>query len=790
MTKSSKLTNSPDIPSQLPQELKSLVRKTITLLGEVIKEEGGVKVYNQVEKIRKEMAIYRTSSDGAKNKSLDNLYSIMNKYDEKTQHAIATSFSLMLEIMNVCESAYRTYKIREKKIYKDLPKTDNTIVFVLTAHPTEVRTTYNTVIFDRIQSVATRLLEGTGEEEYLLSLIKHNIKLAWLVPMTKHKKPEVIDEANHLFSIVLRRDILDSILRTNRDACSIRIRTWVGGDKDGHPGIDEKVMKQCLEASRTHLIRFSDIYLSEFANDLKMLELDTLVSETTKLKSFLSKLVKIKSGDFDNVNEFKKKISYLQTQYQKNVGSPNPRLNKLHNLMELFPALVIPIELREDSEIIAEALKSKTKINISRMLECLKLIAGKHSIRNYAQGLIISMCQTYDDFLNAVALQKKYIGRLDIPVIPLFETAQALEDSDGVVKEMIKNQAYTKDVTSKWNNRLEVMLGYSDSSKGMGVFPSRLNIAKTMRKLDVLISKAGFVPVFFHGSGGSVDRGGGKLQDQTAWWPKSALDLYKATVQGEMVERYFTSPEVYISNVSKIITNAEKSKGKKGLIKILPVLDEFSDSVKVKYSSKLKEPIFMEMVEKSTPYSYLNVLKLGSRPTKRSKVQGPLDFSSIRAIPWILCWTQTRVLFPSWWGIGSTWEEFKRNPKKVKELKEAYLNSNLFSSFVRTLGFSMAKIEFNIFELYLRKSNLSQDTQKQIISEFSSELRLAKEFVKTVTGEKDLLWHTPWLEDSITLRSSMIHPLNILQIIGHQKDDSMLVRKSVAGISCGMLTTG
>lgn len=786
-----KVTNSNFTPSTLSKELKVVVGQTISLLGEVIKEEGGSALYSQVESIRQQMTSYRSLNEIEKTKVLDQLYKKIKGRNQKQQHLLATSYSLMLELINVCEAAFRTYQIRKKQIYNELPKTDHTIVFVLTAHPTEVRTSDNTIIFDRIQNLVIRLLEGTGEEDYLLSSIKYNLKLAWLIPLTKHKKPQVIDEANHLFSIILRRDILDTLLRINRDVCFMRIRTWVGGDKDGHPGVDERVMTQCLEASRAPIVNFLELYFDEVIEDLNMLGHNEISSQVKALKKTFPRFYKIRSNDYEQILNLKEKIKIFQKQYQDIVGAPNPRLNKMSNLLTLFPALVIPIELREDSGVIKEALHSEKNINISRMLERLKNIAGESGrVRFYAQGLIISMCNTYEDFKNAVALQEKHIGKLDIPVIPLFETAQALEDSCGVVEQMINNRKYQKMVLSRWSKRLEVMLGYSDSSKGMGVFPSRLSIAETMRNLDEFISSRGLTPVFFHGSGGSVDRGGGKLQDQTGWWPKSSLELYKATVQGEMVERYFTSPEVFISNVSKIAINAEKSKGKHGPIKLPAILHELSTLVKQRYSTKLKEPLFLEMVEKATPYSYLNVLKLGSRPTKRSTIKGPLDFSSIRAIPWILCWTQTRLLFPSWWGIGSSWQEMKKSPKKVDALIKAYRTSFLFRSFIRTLGFSLEKVEFSIFKLYLRKSTLSSEMRESIIKEFAKELKLAKNFVRTISGERSLLWHTPWLEDSIKLRSPMIHPLNILQIIGHEQDDPSLVRISVAGISCGMLTTG
>ena len=195
-------------------------------------------------------------------------------------------------------------------------------------------------------------------------------------------------------------------------------------------------------------------------------------------------------------------------------------------------------------------------------------------------------------------------------------------------------------------------------------------------------------------------------------------------------------------------------------------------------------------MESATPYSYLNILKLGSRPSKRAKA-AVLDFRSIRAIPWVLCWTQTRVLFPTWWGIGSVWKNTYRNDeKRMEQLKKAIRSSELFASFVRTLGFTLAKVDMQIFNLYLSTSGLDKDFQEKVYAEFLEEYKQSCHFVETITGEKSLLWFRPWLKESITLRSSMIHPLNVLQILGQKNDDKELVRKCVAGISSGMMTTG
>ncbi len=773
----------------LPKELKVLVNKVVALLGEVIKEEGGNALYHDVELIRAQMIKYRGASDTSKDKILSQVFNKLNKTDKESKHQIAHAYTLMLELINTCEAAYRTYRLKESHTIEYKGRQDNMMVYVLTAHPTEARTPQNIELFRRIQSVAIRILDKSGEEEYMKSIIKHNLKLAWMISVTRHEKPEVIDEANHLFSIILRPDIFDTILRADRDVGSVRIRTWVGGDKDGHPGVDEKVMIQCLQASRNHFIIILERLFNELKKDIELIASTELADCLKKVSSFVLKLKKLQQGDSLLLKELKTETKLLDEAYVKLIGMQSPRLKKIQSIFTLFPGLVIPIELREDSELILESLNTTNLMAIERMLRTLAKISEQGHIRDYVQGMIISMCQSYADVQNAIKLVKRTTNALDIPIIPLFETAEALENSPGIVESMIKDKEYAQSVKSKWKNHLEVMLGYSDSSKGMGVLPSRIAIAKTMRSLDLIITQNKMIPVFFHGSGGSVDRGGGSIQEQTAWWPKSALNLYKATIQGEMVERNFTSPEVSMSGVNKILANFNRVKSKKGIIKIDKAVEDFADLVKKQYVTKIHEESFFRMVEQATPYSYLSVLKLGSRPSKRSTAK-KLDFSSIRAIPWILCWTQTRILFRTWWGVGKAWCETKKDKTKISKLKKSYKTSFLFASYVRTLGFTLSKVDLSIFKLYLRQSELTQKEQKIFFKEFESEFKDTVSFVKSLTGQKNLLWYKPWLSDSIELRSSMIHPLNILQIIGNNEKDLVLVRKSVAGISSGMMTTG
>jgi phosphoenolpyruvate carboxylase len=325
------------------------------------------------------------------------------------------------------------------------------------------------------------------------------------------------------------------------------------------------------------------------------------------------------------------------------------------------------------------------------------------------------------------------------------------------------------------------MIGYSDSSKENGVLPARLLLEQTIHSIDQYISSKKLQPVFFHGSGGSISRGGGSIGEQISWWPKSSLQVYKATIQGEAIQRHFANALIARSQISKITNEFEY------FIPRLKQADfalvKFTDAIKLEYRDLVNSSDFHKMVYATTPYQFLNLLKLGSRPTKRST-----NNFSLRAIPWILCWTQTRLLLPVWWGLGTSWENLNDSDKE--RVKEVFNTSPLFSSFIKNLGFTLEKIEFGVWLFLLSESNLALSEKKYWRERIGDELKLVEKFFKEVTDEKEHTWFRPWLKESIFFRSSMIHPLNVVQKIAKERNDARLLRLSVTGISCGLLTTG
>jgi phosphoenolpyruvate carboxylase len=253
-----------------------------------------------------------------------------------------------------------------------------------------------------------------------------------------------------------------------------------------------------------------------------------------------------------------------------------------------------------------------------------------------------------------------------------------------------------------------------------------------------------------------------------------------------MVERSLASPEITWGQIARITLSAGKWKqARRRRLTHSNALKDFSSRVGTIYERKVHSPQFLQIIEQATPYRFLDILRIGSRPSRRSS---HFSLESLRAIPWVMCWTQTRVLFPTWWGVGSAWKAAQ--PDEREQLKKDFHTNPLFSVFVKALSFTLAKVELPIWQFYLEQSNLPRSVVEKTITEFHEEYRLAIQFYRSISSARAFLVWRPWLLESIRLRSPMIHPLNLLQMIALKEKDFELIRLTVTGISSGMMTTG
>lgn len=767
----------------ISEELKDLVRYSLELLGEAIRLEYGKNIFDRIESIRIKYKEARNANLKEALSTNSEILKTLSALSPDERFKITHAFAVSLEIINACENSYRSSRLRKKA--HSYPKNfEERITYVLTAHPTESRSPECIATMTEIGSLLIKIIEN--KKEYREELL-HLLVIALKTPVSRTNKPEVKDEADYIYSTALRKDLLLSMIENLQEKRTVFLRTWVGGDKDGHPGIDANVMQQSLQASRTYLLNFVKELLVETHKDILRIALNP---ETQKLKVKIQKLIKkstslnlMNKNDGAKVESFKAELNTFSSLYNSTLHVEAPSLSKIKSLCILFPGIVVPLELRESSTLIKEAVH-KENLAIVGMLKKIKELSHGSEAIYYARALVISSTENARDVLNAQFLAKQHLGKHGLPLIPLFESRSSLQNSEKILEELFQNKEILQSCHKKWASHFEVMLGYSDSAKENGSLLSRSLIREALYRIEKLLNLKKITPIFFHGSGGSVARGGGSLEEQVSWWPLSSRKIFKVTLQGEMVYRSFSSPEIFNSQISKILHNSQAAHPNK-VIQTQKELLDFAVKVSSKYQSLIFNEEFLKVVEKTTPYTYLNELKIGSRPSKRIQ---SLGVDSLRAIPWVLCWTQIRSLLPIWWGIGSTWKDL--STKEQSLIKDAFTKDSFFSSFVKLLAFSLAKVNLAIWFSYLQNSSLDAKIVSKYQSIFQKEFDSCIEFVQEISGEKNILWFRPWLEKSIKLRSTMIHPLNMSQIIALKKNEAPLLRESVTGIASGMLTTG
>ncbi|HXH31786.1 MAG TPA: phosphoenolpyruvate carboxylase [Bacteriovoracaceae bacterium] len=762
-------------PSIIPEDLKGIISKSVKILGQGVKDIYGLRMYEKVEDLRLRMKDVRGRDASLVERSLDEIYLELKTSSNDELHKVAKAFSLMLELINACEAAYRSFRLADYQT--ESHKKPHSLVYVFTSHPTEARSKDFLFLMDKIESLLLQSFRSSFEE--IEEKIYHLLKISLKLDLANNRRPQVKDEADQIFHIVLDHSILSEQIALRQKGINVFFRTWVGGDKDGHPKVGPLTMLQSFNLSRGKLLEFIQEKVTEYEQEVALI--DPVLHKTVKaLKLELKKMKLVGANDGKKLKALNKSYQQFLTLASKK-QLLSPALRDVADLIWLYPALVLPLEIREDQELIHAALTDPRQ-PIARMLAQLKKIAAGVENKWYVRGFIISMCQESRDLLAAMKLTKKMLGSFSLPVVPLFENEKGLSNSVKILTEAFAEFDFIHSHHKSWNGKFEVMLGYSDSSKENGVLPGRLLVQKALLELEEFLLKKSLTPVFFHGSGGSVSRGGGSIKEQIAWWPQSALNIYKVTVQGETVQRHFHQPLIMRSQVGKIVD--EFSNYRPRNLKTPPKLPVFAKAIQDEYRSLVKDPEFQELVSRATPYDFLNLLKIGSRPTKRS---GKGAFT-IRAIPWILCWTQTRLLLPFWWGTGSAWAKLDLESKE--EIKTYYKDSPLMHSYVKNLGFTFAKIELGVWNFHVEHSTLAESEKHKWKVKIQDELLLSKGFFRDLTADAEFTWFRPKLGESIVFRSSMIHPLNVIQKLALERKDNVLLRETVTGIACGMLTTG
>ena len=408
---------------------------------------------------------------------------------------------------------------------------------------------------------------------------------------------------------------------------------------------------------------------------------------------------------------------------------------------------------------------------------------------------VISMASRTSDVLAVELLQLAAGIDPTLRVVPLFERVPDLQNAGRCIAELLANADYRE----RTRGHQEVMVGYSDSAKGDGRLSAAWELYKAQEDVVRACRASGVSVTLFHGRGGTVDRGGGPMHLAIQSQPPGSVNgSLRVTEQGETIDSKFGLPGIALRTLERYTTAVLEAT-------LIPAQDpaphwrermqQLADTSRATYGMLVHDtPDFPAYFRAATPQPEIEKLRIGSRPARRTTTQG---LEGLRAIPWVLAWTQTRLMLPAWLGVGTALATSPEGEASLEELRQMYGAWPFFSSTLDLVEMVLAKASPEIAERYDRR--LVPDPLRPIGERLRDELRSTIATLLAVTRHHELLEHNPVLRRSVDVRNPYVDPINLVQVeilsrLRAGGGDLELLRDAllvtVNGIAAGMRNTG
>ena len=476
--------------------------------------------------------------------------------------------------------------------------------------------------------------------------------------------------------------------------------------------------------------------------------------------------------------------------------SENEKCDLLLNILKKDPRpLSINDENKQSEELKKELLIFKTARELKDKL-------GNNIIKQN----IISHTTSISDLLE-LAIMLKEVGLVGsdfarLQLVPLFETIEDLENSYEIMDNYL-----ALDIVKKWvkdnKDYQEIMLGYSDSNKDGGYLSSGWSLYKAQQDLSSLGNKHGIKITFFHGRGGTVGRGGGPSYDAIISQPLGSVqDRIRLTEQGEIIAAKYGNKDAAYYNLETLFSaviermNADMVNiDIRDIPEIKEMMDEIvEDSYKTYRKLVFEDPNFYNYFFEATPIKEVSSLNIGSRPASRKKIT---DIGGLRAIPWVFSWSQSRIMLPGWYGVGTAFSNFiNKDSRNIDKLRSMYKDWPFFTSLLSNVDMVMSKSDMEIAKEY---ANLCKDDKtKEVYDKILKEWKLTKQVVLDISEHKEFLEDNTYLTKSLENRLQYFNTLNLLQIelIRRAREEETLesqintIHITINGVATGLRNSG
>ena len=638
------------------------------------------------------------------------------------------------------------------------------------------------------------------------------------------------------------------------DARPLKMASWMGGDRDGNPRVTAKVTAKVLLLSRW---RAADLFIHDLDRLVDELSVSAATDELIELsggnrkepyriilRQLREQLTELRSKITDKLegeNIHPAKLVFSNEQLLQPLLACYESLQKsgLQIIADgalkdtllrayCFGTSLIKLDVRQDSERHEDAIGELTRYlglgdygqwsetdkiaflqkelnekrplfprswqpseEVQEVLDTMTVIADNDPA---SFGIyIISMARTASDVMAVQLLLKESGVNWAMPVAPLFETLDDLNNAQSATQRLLAIDWYRSYI----GGHQYIMIGYSDSAKDAGVLSAAWAQYRAQEGLVALAKEFDITLTLFHGRGGTIGRGGGPAHDAILSQPPGSVDGgLRVTEQGETIRYKFGMPTLAVRSL-----NLYASAVLEALITPPPeprqewreLMNQLSDQATEIYRGVVRHnPEFVPYFRQATPEQELSSLPLGSRPAKRKPGGG---VESLRAIPWIFAWSQNRMVLPSWLGAMQTIAQNQQGnvSETLEQMRQQW---PFFRSRLAMLEMVFSKSDPTLSEAYDRQ--LVDEDKLAFGESLRTQLQRDKETLLQLSQVDELMQRDPWNRDSIKMREPYLMPLHMVQIellkrTRENPDDvklQMTLMMTIAGIAAGLRNTG